>query len=249
MSKKHIRRPQKYVKPKDPTFKEWWAAQSEKKQHMYKIIAIAVVVAILLGVVYYYGIYDDGSLKIRKGEVVGKQDNWLIAELDDGKNSDYYHIANVDTPEGYVRTDDNLAGIATGPDHHDTFFAFAPVDEASPIENIYVRAINKSVDSMTEDAYATFTGFAGDKGTISEITEIDTQHGKAKSFTYAYGYSNDELGETMRYTQSRVTYIPTDDKDVCVLISVIYYSDTEVYLENDVLEAEYEKAFAKLEIV
>ena len=84
MSKKKIRRPQQYQKKPDPTFKEWWQAQTERTRKSIICALIALAAVIVLVVVWYYGFYDDGSLKIRNQAVVGAEDNWLIGKLDKG---------------------------------------------------------------------------------------------------------------------------------------------------------------------
>lgn len=249
MSKKHIKRPQKYVKPKDPTFKEWWAVQSEKTQKNIKIAAIAVAVAIVLAVIFYYGFYDDGSLKVKNGAAVNAQENWLILKRDGGKNSDYYHVANVNTPEGFVRTDEDVAGVSLSAQAQpDTEFVFRPEEGVSPVEYIYVKGISKSAQDMVDSVYDTFVGFAAE-GTITEVIEFDTQWGKAKSFTYAYGYENEDVPGTMNYNQCKVSYVPSLQKDTCVLISVPYYPETEEYLTEEELMAATELALQNIEMV
>ena len=56
MAKKKYKRHPKYVKPKDPTFKEWWDVQSEKTQKTLKIAAIAVAAVIVLSVIFLFGL-------------------------------------------------------------------------------------------------------------------------------------------------------------------------------------------------
>lgn len=247
MSKKRIKRPQKYVKPKDPTFKEWWAVQSEKTQKNIKIAAIAVVAVIVLAIIFYYGFYDDGSLKIKNDEVVGKQDNWLIAELDGGKNSDYYHIADVEIPEGYQMAAESAGGTLVSPiTHHDNDFTFEPVDAASPITNVYVRAVAKSVDDMIESVHETFKGYVGENGNISEVKTIDSPFGQGKGFTYDYAYeAADENGvTTQEFSQCSINYVPTQYKDVCLLVSVNVYPDSaEGYTDEATLAAAATAAF------
>lgn len=251
MSKKRIKRPQKYVKPKDPTFKEWWAVQSEKTQKNIKTAAIAVVAVIVLAIIFYYGFYDDGSLKIKNDQVVGKQDNWLIAELDGGKNSDYYHIANVDMPEGYQAAAESAGGTIVSPlTHHDNDFTFEPVDEASPITNVYVRAVAKSVDDMIESVYQTFTGYVGEDGHISEIKTIDSPFGQGKGFLYDYSYANPEEEGKMEYSQCLINYVPTERKDVCLLVSVNVYPETaEGYADEATLAAAANSVFSVVTMV
>ena len=250
MSKKRFKRPQKYVKPKDPTFKEWWAMQTEATQKKLKIAAIAVAAVIVLAVIFYYGFYDDGSLKIRDNAAVGKQDNWLIAELDGGKNSDYYHIANVNVPEGYVASEESAGGTLVGSTPIDNDFTFKPVDEASPIDNIYIRGVAKSANDMVNSVYDTFTGIAGETGTISEIKTVETALGQGKYFVYDYSYENPDEGNKVEYNKSMVCYVPTQYKNVCTLISVNSYPETaEGYADDATLLAEFNKALAVMEMV
>lgn len=250
MSKKRIKRPQKYVKPKDPTFKEWWALQSEATQKKLKIAAIAVAAVILLAVIFYYGFYDDGSLKIRDNAAVGKQDNWLITELDGGKNSDYYHIANVNVPEGYALSEESAGGVALGSTPIDNDFTFKPVDEASPVSNIYIRGVAKSVDAMMESVYDTFVGIAGETGTISEVKTVDTALGQGKYFVYDYSYENTDEGNKLEYNKSMVCYVPTQFKNVCTLISVNSYPETaEGYADDALMMETFNKALAVVEMV
>ena len=245
MSKKHIRRPQKYVKPKDPTFKEWWAAQSEKKQKMYKIIAAAVAAVLLLWFVYAAFIHDDGSLKISNGAAVGAEENWLILE----KDKKYYHIADVDTPEGYYVSDEDVAGTSvTEQAKPDTSFVFKPEDETNPIEYIYVKGIARSAEGMIENVYETFVGLASE-GSITEVTDFDTVCGKAKTFTYAYGYEDQDNPGNMLYNQCKVTYLPAQDQDHCVLISVFHQPETADYLTEEELTAAMQLALNNIEMV
>jgi len=248
MSKKHIKRPQKYVKPKDPTFKEWWAVQSEKTQKTLKIAAIAVAAVILLSVIFYYGFYDDGSLKIKKGEVVGAEDSWLIVEKDGGKNSDYYHVANVSIPEGYTRNPESAAGVQLTGTSFDNDFTLNPVDETAQLDNLYIRAINKSVDGMMDSVYETFTGMVGEDGNISEIGVFDTELGQAKYFTYSYS-SEDPDTKEMHYFQSYVCYIPSLQKDTCVLVSASYFPETEEYASEESLRAVVDLGISCVEMV
>lgn len=247
--KKNIKRPQKYVKPKDPTFKEWWGSQSEKTQKNLKIAAIAVAAVILLAVIFYYGFYDDGSLKVKNGAAVGTQENWLIVEKDGGKNSDYYHLANVNVPEGYVTSDEDVAGVPlSGTEPIDDGFVLVPQEGVSAIDNVYIKAISKSAADMMDSVYDTFVSFAKD-GTITEISDHDTVWGAAKTFTYAYGYEDEENPGTMHYNQCKVTYIPSLQDDCCVLISVNHYPETETYLTEEELTAVMETVLAQIEMV
>ena len=73
--------------------------------------------------------------------------------------------------------------------------------------------------------------------------------GKAQTFTYSYAYEDEETTGKMNYNQSKVTYIPSLQKDACVLISVNYYPEEETYLTEEELAAVMEAALSSMEMV
>lgn len=240
MSKKKIKRPQKYQKKADPTFKEWWAQQSAKTQWAIKGIAIAVVVVILALIVWYNFIYDDGSLKVRNDALVDAQDNWLVADLGDGKNSEYYKIATVDTPEGYVLSDEDVDGTSTAVDLR-TSFVFKPVDEDSPLNYVYVLGIAKTPQEMVEQAHNALGSMVGEDGSITDITDYKTEKGTARYFSYQMVYESEDGSGVMKYTQAMAFYMPTGYKGTSVLISVNCAPESaEGFVEENVLLAAVE---------
>ena len=171
MSKKKIRRPQQYQKKPDPTFKEWWQAQTERTRKSIICALIALAAVIVLVVVWYYGFYDDGSLKIRNQAVVGAEDNWLIGKLDKGKNSEYYKLGTVETPEGYELTDEKLTGTSSTPNYK-TELVYKPLED-NGVSNLYITTVGRGVDDMIDYVYDTFskmvTSDEENPGTISEV--------------------------------------------------------------------------------
>lgn len=253
MSKKKIRRPQQYQKKPDPTFKEWWQAQTERTRKSIICALIALAAVIVLVVVWYYGFYDDGSLKIRNQAVVGAEDNWLIGKLDKGKNSEYYKLGTVETPDGYELTDEKLTGTSSIPNYK-TELVYKPLED-NGVDTLNITTVGKSVNDMIDYVYDPFTRMvASDKenpGVISEVKELAAPSGTARYFTYAYSHKNEtEAGAAeTRYTQSLVCYIPANVKNSCVLVSVNVYPDSaEGFLSEDVLVAEAQKGIAVVSI-
>jgi hypothetical protein len=253
MSKKKIRRPQSYQKKQDPTFKEWWRAQTERtrKSIIYALIALAAVIVLIC--VWYYAIYDDGSLVIKDQAVVNKEDNWIIAELDSGKNSEYYKLGTVDAPDGYYLTDEDMTGTSSTV-KYTTEFVYRPTDESGNTM-VCVKGVGKSVDGMIDYVYDSFASLVeaseDDASSITEVTDLDTPSGKARYFIYTYSYESEtDAGTTeTKYTQYLVCYVPAYYKNSCVLVSVSINADSpDQFVANEVLETEMQKAIDAITI-
>ena len=212
MSKKKIRRPKPYKKPQERTLKESWQAMSEgtRKGIIWGCIAVVAVVALLL--IYYYAIYDDGSLVVRNSAVVGAEDTWLIGARDSGKNSTYYHFADVATPEGYTVAE---SSGDSGQAHSFTF----EKDDIS----VSVRAVNNTVDGIVGSAYPLISNYVGENGSITEVSDFESPLGAGKYYTYTTSYTDDENVE--HFSKSLAMYVPSSFKDGCILISS--YAQTE----------------------
>lgn len=240
MSKKKIKRPQKYQKPKERTMKEWWQDQSQRTQKsiIYALVALAVVVVLALG--YYYGVYDDGSLKVRRGEIADAQANWLIGRLNKGKNSEYYHVADVETPEGYTLNPNSAAGTSSS---LRTDFTFNPIED-NGISNLYVVAVDETVSNMANNAHTTFASMTAETGSVTEVKEAATALGMAQYFLYQYSYE-DDAGKTC-YAQAMVFYAPCNYKNACVLVSANVTPETEEgFLPEDLLLDTVQKVLAE----
>ena len=175
--KKKIRQPQ--YKPKQArTMKEWWRDQTPLTQKRIRIAAIAVCAVIVLALVYYYAIYDDGSLRIRRDAVVGKQDSWLIAELEEGKNSSFYKLADVATPDGYTASEDSAFGYtitSSRSTDHKTNFTFESNDAENPIwVHIRISYGGRTLEGYSSQRYVAIDGIrhlsAGDTFTVTANT-------------------------------------------------------------------------------
>lgn len=232
MSKKKIKRPQQYKKPQDRTLKEWWQDQTEasKKKMLYICIAIVAVIAVIL--IWYYGIYNDGSLKVKSDAIVGAQENWLIGQRSGGKNSRYYHLADVAAPEGYELTDTNLNASTD----LRTDFTYSATTEKGDV-SIYVAPVSSSQSEMISGIYASFASMTAENGTISEVKDYKD----CKYFVYTMEYDDGNGAKT--YHQSLVLYAPANYKDTCILVSVNPVTDSaESYWAEEDLLAEAVKA-------
>ena len=206
MSKKKIKRPQQYKKPKDRTFKEWWQDQSEGTRKGIVTGCIAVLAVIVLLLVYYWAIYEDGSLKVKDNAIVGIQDNWLVGQRDSGKHSKYYHLADVAVPEGYTVTDGaSSSGLQQ---------AFAYEKDGITLN---VNGVSRGVKDMVDSVYPTISAFVGEEGSITEVQDYKSALGDCQYFSYTTATKNED--ETTVYSRSLVLYAPCDYKDCCILVS------------------------------
>ena len=212
MSKKKIKRKQAYKRPQDPTFKEWWQAQPEKNRKGLIRLGIILLAVIVLALVYYYGVYDDGSLRVSRGAIVGAQENWLIGERAKGKNSAYYHIADVEAPEGFTRGEDAVMRSTSSLRQDFTFY-----DGGDPEIMLYVAPVNNDAASMLDSIYSTFAGMTAERGAITEVGTVETSLGTCQYFEYHYAFDDEDMTEL--YSQALVCYAPSRYKDGCILVS------------------------------
>ena len=207
MSKKKIRRPQRYKRPHERTMKEWWQGLSDmtRKRIIWGCVAVLAVIALLL--IYYYGIYDDGSLKVKNGALVNVQENWLVGQRSSGKNSTYYHFADVDVPEGYTPADYALNTELQ------QAFSFDKDDIT-----ISVSPVNNTVDDMVASVYERIGSFVGENGTVGDLGTYESKLGTCRYFTYTSAYQLEDGSDY--FAKSMVLYAPSNFKDACILISV-----------------------------
>ncbi|MBQ9299077.1 MAG: hypothetical protein IJ214_01055 [Clostridia bacterium] len=212
MSKKKIKRPQQYKRPQERTFKDWWQAQSgiTRKRIVWGCAAILAVIVLLL--VYYFAIYDDGSIKVRDNALVDVQENWLVGQRSSGKNSTYYHFADVSTPEGYTP-----AGSALATELQQTF-SF----EKDNI-TVSVNPVNGSVDEVADSVYSRIGAFVGENGSVGTLSEYQSKLGACKYFIYTTAYTLEDGSDY--FSKSLVLYAPSSFKDGCILISVASQED------------------------
>ena len=233
MSKKKIKRPQQYRRDDHiPTMTEWWQGKTPQARKTILGVCIAVVAVIALIFIWYYGIYDDGSLKVRDGALVNVQDNWLVGERSKGKNSPYYHLADVETPAGLEVMEDSLAGTGTSLRQD---FSYSGTAESGEF-TVYIAGVNNSLADMIDGIYPQFGAMVGENGSISEKGTYESALGTSQYFSYTMAYDGDD--GVKNYSQSLVMYAPCAYKDSCVLVNVSSKPESEedYWTEDALLE-------------
>lgn len=179
-----------------------------KNQKLGILIGAAVlVVAILL----FALLYDDGSLDVKKGEIVGAQESWIVSDLSDSSKSKYYKLGEITPLEGF--TNDPEATLRQE-DDLSTDFTMMPDDETAEISDYYVTGVANDAQSMIETIHNYYTQLMTECGEISEITLAD---GTVVPYLVAkYVPGEDVEGEA---SQCLCAYIPAE-RDASILISV-----------------------------
>lgn len=150
-------------------------------------------------------VLNDGSLKVRNNSIVGIQDNWLVGIRDNGKYSAYYHLADVDVPDGYKKKSENPS---------DLIQSFILTN--GNIE-ILIASVASNVNDIVNTVYHAFSSFVADGGFISEIKDYKCDYGICKSFYYNLHYIDEN--NVNKYYISSLLYIPCYYNDCCILIS------------------------------
>ena len=234
MSKKKIKRPQQYKRPQERTFKEWWQQQSVRTRKAILCGCIALAVVIALALVYYYGIYDDGSLKVSRGVIEGAQENWLIGERSSGKNSKYYHIADVTAPAGYTVRAESLSVSSGSSLRRD--FSYEKATQEDTV-TLFIAPVNTALTDMVAGVHEQFSRMTAQNGAITEVQDYaDSALGGCKYFSYQQAFEGEE---GTRYTQSLLLYAPCSYQDTCILVSVtVSPASAEGYWQEEALLSE-----------
>lgn len=226
MAKKKVHYVKKhYKKPQERTLKEWWRDQTPKTQKIIKTVLIALAALLILWEAYYWLIFSDGSLFIWNSQVAGAEENWLIGKGEKGKFSSFYKLAEVNTPEGYIKSDVSVFGemVTTSRyQNYKTDFTFI-TEEEGVLDEVGVTTVAKSVDEIMTSSYESAQTFLtssteGMEGrNLTEIKTVDTKLGQGKYYVYQ-NVSMDEETNMFSYYQVLNMYIPSVYPDMCIMV-------------------------------
>lgn len=209
-----------------------------------EIIELVVIVAILLvGVLLFNLLYDDGYTKnVKAGEVV----SYASSELRDR----YKKLADIGSIEGFTleERDENASPISV--------YNFLPDDESNPVSSITVSGSYLNADSLTA---ATMSFVQDEIDLVSEVQNTTLQDHDAQIFSYSYSQYVAEEGEEAaeaaeteaeteaeqepnRFYQNISTYITADDGHTLCLHIYLQGEDDGFYVADDEL-VDYVKGF------
>lgn len=210
MSKKK----RKIVRPKY-TAKSIRIQQAPKKPipKELKFGIIFSVAALILAVILFFALYDDGSLPMQDGAPVMAGENWLIVNKGSSGDPKYYKVGEINTPDGYTadepETQTNLR-----------IYTFRPDDAGSLIDHYYATGINGKPVDVSETANSNYIAW----GTGMEISEVKTAvvGGKEVYYFTTIAQPSDET-ETQHLL---VAYLPAP-RDSSILVSIAVPSSTD----------------------
>lgn len=142
MAKKKIKKPAYIPKEernkKPPMTKEQWIRTG------------AICAGVVLVIVLAFLLYDNGSIPMKKGELQGVSENWLVTNLNKQNRETYYKLAEVNAAPGFV---------VVPPQNpvKETSFTFIAEEDSESMADYYqvVGSAQKS-DDMVNQAHAYF---------------------------------------------------------------------------------------------
>lgn len=215
------------IKKKKPaTFKEL----PQEKQRLYKVLAIAAAVVLIVLVVGYkldYLPHLDGSMNFRGGALVGAKENDLVINRESkyGANGEYYVVGSIDEMEGYVAYPELISSA----DAYRQAFSFKPENkEGTFLSSVVIQGCVKDYeelidfvvgeDTETMDYSERFDGVSPVKGNV--------YHGGART-----NYVRDT--ETGLYVKFINAYIENGIDDSCIMVQLSYKNAYKKEIPSD----------------
>ena len=213
----------------------------EKKPYLTKkeiIITACVAAAVILAFVLCNALYDDGSLKVKNGELQVSE-NSLILNTGSSKYPVYYKIGQIAEIDGYT-----LDAHPQGTDPYDMEYVFYPEGE-SDIDLISVNTYAYDASVFTQSAEITY---ANDPTMETSALQTIEDDGHAVSYLTFRVLEQEEAAETSEETtdetaaEEEVTYVQAlhayvnVNTDQCVYILVRNDVETpDQYVDDAVL--------------
>lgn len=165
--------------------------------------------ALVLAVILFFALYNDGSLPMENGEPVLGGERWLVANVGTSAAPKYYKVGEVDAPQGFHQDGEAewLSSLLV--------YTFRPEAEQSPVSGYSVVGINRAPHANAESARANYVAY----GAAVELSDIETMQladGRTAEYFVAVTQTSGE-GEPTRQ-QLLVAYIPSA-RETSVMIS------------------------------
>lgn len=189
------------------------------------------VFALILAVVIFFALYNDGSLPMENGVAITEGDNWIIANVGSADSPKYYKTGEISPLSGFHLNEDasDLSG-----------FTYAPDDAQSQVISYYVAGINRTPEVNAPTAQANLSVYSG--MSIGEVkhTVIDglaIEYFIAESMPTQATASDGTQEEAIAVEREEqiIAYIPAI-RNTSVLVSVSLRLDDDTNLPLDEAE-------------
>lgn len=226
----------------------------EKKPYLTKkeiIITACIAAALILAFVLFNLLYDDGSLKIKNGELQVSE-NSLVLNTGSSKYPVYYKIGQIADIEGY-----SLDSHPQGTDPHDMEYVYYPEGE-SDIDLISVNTYAYDASVFSSSAEMTYSSdpaiehsalqtIEDDGHSVSYLTfRVLEQEEPAAAADTSEETADETTAEEITYVQALHAYVSVNT-DQCVYILIRNDVETpDQYVEDTVLEDALQQVLSAL---
>ena len=160
--------------------------KSAKKPYLSKrdiLIVVGVIAVIVIGIVLFNLLYDDGSLDVVDGVAQVQGENSLLINTSSANNPRYYKLGQLADIEGYA-----LESAPAGVDENVREFTYVPEGD-SPYDEITVNANANAADILCA---ATLAAYSSAENTVcSEQMSMDLDGREVLYFTYQREYADE----------------------------------------------------------
>lgn len=118
--------------------------------------------ALVLAVILFFALYDDGSLPLKDGKPVLGADNWLAVNTGTSSKPKYYKVGEVNPADGYTQDEETVEQGTM------RVYYFSPEDAESRVTSYYVTAIARDPKTNAETAKTNY-GMFGEEMEIGDV--------------------------------------------------------------------------------
>ena len=160
--------------------------KSAKKPYLSKrdiLIVVGVIAVIVIGIVLFNLLYDDGSLDVVDGVAQVQGENSLLINAGSANSPRYFKLGQLADIEGYA-----LESAPAGVDENVREFTYVPEGD-SPYDEITVNANANAADILCA---ATLAAYSSAENTVcSEQMSMDLDGREVLYFTYQREYADE----------------------------------------------------------
>lgn len=202
--------------------------------------ACALVVAVIL----FFALYDDGSLPVADGMPVREADNWIVANTGSTSSPKYFKTGEINGLAGYTLDEEGVLQ-STGR----TFFDYDAEDPSAALTSYYVTGINNEPSVTSESAHSNYVMMFAETMEISDLVHTQIDGRDAYYFTtLTIPEVPDETAEEteaegteetaeVTHQQQIICYLPTVHKTTLLACATVDLTDGREPLTEDALFA------------